>query len=341
MKRLFSIVLCILLCGCIFIGCSSGEADQNSVGSSSYEMERTQIDESAPAVPEDSKAAPATEERFGSKIIYYSTLRIETTKFDDSYTALSEAIKKNGGYIAQSNQSGGYNGVGEYSMRYAYFELKIPAEQFDAFLEQSASFGNVVSRQDSSQDITSSYIDIEARIAALKVQEQRLLELLQQANDIESVLTIEAQLAEVRYQIESYTAQLNQFDMLVDYSTISIELVEVTTFISPNTKTFGQELRDAFVGSWQVAVSFLRGLAIVLIYLLPFLIFVGVILLILLPIFKRNRAKRAARLADQRAAYEQQRAVFEQQRAAAAQQAPAVSAETAGENPYVKQPKKK
>ena len=55
--------------------------------------------------------------------------------------------------------------------------------------------------------MTSAYVDVEARLKSLKLQEERLYAMMEQAGDLETLLAIQNQLTEVQYQIESYTAQ--------------------------------------------------------------------------------------------------------------------------------------
>ena len=65
------------------------------------------------------------------------------------------------------------------------------------------------------EDITNQYVDVEARLESLQAQQERLYELLEQAQDIETVLAIQNQLTEIQYQIESYTAQQRSYDQQV------------------------------------------------------------------------------------------------------------------------------
>ena len=72
-----------------------------------------------------------------------------------------------------------------------------------------------MSKQESTQDVTSAYVDVEARLKSLKLQEERLYAMMEQAGDLETLLAIQNQLTEVQYQIESYTAQQRTYDDLI------------------------------------------------------------------------------------------------------------------------------
>ena len=47
--------------------------------------------------------------------------------------------------------------------------------------------------------MTSAYVDVEARLKSLKLQEERLYAMLEQAGDLETLLAIQNQLTEVQY----------------------------------------------------------------------------------------------------------------------------------------------
>ena len=63
--------------------------------------------------------------------------------------------------------------------------------------------GTVTYTNKSSEDITLDYVDVESRIEALEVEQERLLALLESAQDLESVIQLESRLSEVRYQLET------------------------------------------------------------------------------------------------------------------------------------------
>lgn len=302
MKKASILCLCLIISLACLAGCGNA-SHEYATDSAEYpsaspdfaaEQER-QYQDNAGGLADNS------EQGYGQKIVYSSTLYIETLDYDNSYRAIELALNNSGGHIAYSNQSGGSPGDSYYNARRVYLELKVPAETYETFLNQSENFGNITNRTDSTQDITSSYIDVEARLSALRVQEERLLELLSQAQDVETLLLIESRLSEVRYEIELYTSQKNTYDHMVAFCTVTIDLVEVSNVTPIPTKGFWQEMADAAVGSLRSIVTFLRGLLIVIIFILPYAIIAAcVYFFIVRPLVKRSNKKREALLAQQR-----------------------------------------
>ena len=250
----------------------------------------------------------------GQKKIYKCYLSIESTDFDGNYNAILAKLDECGGYVSYSNMSGGlyYDGTPRY--RSADLELKIPAANYRAFLEAGELFGNIVSRNEQVDDITSQYLDVEARIGSLKAEEQRLLELLKQTGTLEELLAVEERLADVRYEIESYTSTKNTYDSWINYCTVTIDISEVNR-TQPAVQTFGQRIIGAFRESWSGAADFFRNLAVGIIYALPAILILAVIAVAVILIVKKTAPKRQmkARVKAEMKAMKEQQDAQEQQ----------------------------
>ena len=68
--------------------------------------------------------------------------------------------------------------------------------------------------------MTLQYVDLESHKKALTTEQDRLIELMEQAETVEDIITIEGRLSEVRYQLESMESQLRTYDNKIDYSTV-------------------------------------------------------------------------------------------------------------------------
>jgi large-conductance mechanosensitive channel len=239
--------------------------------------------------------ASLSPEQQGLKIIYTAYAELQTEQFQESYDALMSLLSEHGGYVQNSTLSGGYTSTsGYYYNRYADLSLRIPADHYKAFLDAAGSIGTMTSLNEYTEDITSVYIDTEARLKSLEMQEKRLLELLENAEVVTDLIEIESKLGEVRYRIESYQSQMNTYENLLSYSTVTISLQEVTSVTMPKD-TFGQRVLAAIRGSGDAVVDFFDGFVIALIYILPFLLIALVILLVVLAVTRKRRAARKER----------------------------------------------
>ncbi|MFQ8831869.1 MAG: DUF4349 domain-containing protein [Ruthenibacterium lactatiformans] len=138
---------------------------------------RSGRDSTCPRRQNSGSAAPGRR-----KIILNATLSIEALDFNATCTALERAAQSCGGYVSSTSiDTPAYEGA----YRTAYYEFRIPAEQYSVFLEGAGSAGNLVSKQESTQDVSSAYVDVEARLKSLKLQEERLYAMMEQAGDLE------------------------------------------------------------------------------------------------------------------------------------------------------------
>jgi hypothetical protein len=302
MKKLSAILVLALALSLVFCSCaSSGKSSYASYDTAASEDSYPQsnsassdYDFKSESSAQNYSDAQAAAEQYGLKIVYTSTLNIETKEFDSSVEAITGAISSAGGYLSYTQTGGGTSYNGYYSNRWAQYTARIPADRYEAFMAGSSAFGNVTSTDSSSEDITSQYIDVEARLSSLKEQETRLLELLEQSGSLEDLLAIEEKLSDVRYQIESYTSTINTYDDLVNFCTVTIYLNEVRTSTS-SPAGFTDEIKSAIAGSAEGVVNFLKSLLLGLIYALPYLVILAVVVLIIVKAVKRHSAKRAAK----------------------------------------------
>ena len=159
--------------------------------------------------------------------------------------------------------------------------------------------GNVISSGRSAENVTSQYTDYEARLSSLKTQEERLLAMLSESGDLESLIALEARLSEVRYEIESIERNLRNLDQRLAYSTINLEIreVEVYTPTANTQRSFGEKIADAFRDSWKGFGRGCQNLAIWFVAALPTLLVLAAFAASIVGIIKGARKARRKRRA--------------------------------------------
>lgn len=250
---------------------------------------------------------------FEQKRILKGHITAESTDFDTALDTLEQKIAALNGYIGSSEIYG--NSLGASGRRRATLTARIPAASFRTFLDGLSDFLNVTAESTTSQDITESYYDTESKLNSLRVQEERILAMLEKAEDLDTLLKLEDRLSEIRQQIEYYDSLLRAYDSQVDYATVTVTLYEVITLSEPEPEdpSFGQEIEAAFKNSWSGFVEAMQGLLLTLIYLLPLLIVALVVFLVIFLSVKKTAAKRKARAAAERERYEAMRAASQSQ----------------------------
>ena len=313
-----ALMLAFSLCACgqgvpmDFAATESITAPRALETGSSFAMQKSMPEAEAPAENSalaDSAEAPAEAPALQSeKIIYSVNLTMETTQFDETLASFEAAVNACGGYTMYSDVSGNTNyeadGTARLVNRGASYTVSIPAEKLDSFLSEASTYGNVTSTNKSAENVTSRYTDFETRKNSLLTEEARLLELLEKADNVESLIALENRLSEVRYQIESIQSNLNDLDRRIAYSTVSLYLQEVRGYRAnlSVTQSFGERLRDAFRNGWNDFVEALEDIAIgTAEAIIPLTLLIATIVVIVVVIrrkAKKNRAKRAEQPAD-------------------------------------------
>lgn len=289
MKRTILTMLALLLVSCMLAGCGATSANGSAGAVATAPQESYDVTEQASGVTSDAAGSLLPDEAAGRKLVYTTSLDLETKTYPDARDALLAALSKAGGYV-ESNEEGG---SAERGTRWSRMTLRVPADRYAAFLTDASGVGNLVNKQEQMSDITASYVDVQARLDSLETQRTRLTELMEQAQNLTDLLEIQQQLSEVEYQIESYTAQMRAMDDQVDYCTVEVYLNEVDslTVVEP---TFLERIEEAFVSSWVDFGDFCQNLAVALVYWLPALLVLAVILVIVLLAARRSRARMRA-----------------------------------------------
>lgn len=206
------------------------------------------------------------------KIVKHVDMELETKEFDTAFAQILQTVTQNGGYIANQNISGKslrYND--SYYERYASINARVPSDKLDAVCSSIGGVCNVTSQSEQVEDITDRYYDADAHLNSLKLQEERLLDILSKAEELDDVIQLERALSEVRYEIESLTASLRRMDSQVRYSYLNMSLNEVVEYKSVQAppKTFGEKLADSFRRSGRNLSSFFEGTLFFIIEDLP------------------------------------------------------------------------
>ena len=233
----------------------------------------------------------------------------------DSYAMVEEsAMADNGGNLsAPAAQSGGTDKVTESQsaseqnaarklIRNA--SLSVETKEFDAFLasveEQVNALGGS-NRNESVEDVTLTYVDMESRKKSLQTEMDRLQEFLEKAETLEDIITLEDRMSTVRYQLESMESQLRTYDNMVDYSTVHMNIQEVKelTPVIEEEETAWERFVNGFKESVEDVkdsfVEFVIWIGIHIPYFVVFVIFALIVALILKAIVRGNRKKKAAK----------------------------------------------
>lgn len=286
-KTVFSTLAAMLSIMVIFTACGNAKSisqaaptqasDASYSGMSSAVAERGPMAVAPPVFVTDQNKANVTVTAMvpDRKIVKHSYLTLETKEFDTALGQLLAAITEQGGYIeSQSTNGQSLMHRGAYYERSASIQARIPADKLDSVTTAVGGIGNVTSKNESIDDITDSYFDSQARLDSLKLQEDRLLDILSKAEKLEDVISLERALSDVRYQIESLTATMRRMDSQIAYSYLNLDLREVVEY-QPTTsapKTLSEKIAASFKRSGEKLAWFFEAVLLFIIEDLPLIL---------------------------------------------------------------------
>jgi hypothetical protein len=246
-----------------------------------------------PPTDEPAGKAPAGAPR---KIIYTADLQIYVKDMTPAQEAVEQYVKDHKGFVAQRDITGS---VG--SPRRGQWRIRIPTDQFDAFLKQLAEIGEVQRNKIDSKDVSEEFYDLEIRIRNKKSEEVELLKLQKEATDrlqkeptakMADVLAVREKVDQARTEIERMQGRLQYLANLSEYTTVNLTLTELRANIDPRPVAFGTTLGRTFTSSLEMLVSFGQGIVLVIVALVPWLPVIAVIVIPCWLLLRRLRRPR-------------------------------------------------
>ena len=225
------------------------------------------------------------------KLIKTVRMDVETEDLENLLPQISGKISSLGGYVENQEL---YNGsaYSSYRHRSASLTVRIPAENLDGFVEDVKGVSNVVTYNESTENVTLQYVSTESRMKALEVEQERLLELLGKAENMADLLEIEARLTDVRYELETVTSQLRVLSNQVDYATIHLYISQVKVYTEVEEQTVWQRIGSGFKENLRSIGEDMTDFFVWLVTYSPQLIVWAVIIAAAVVILKKKWAKK-------------------------------------------------
>ncbi len=318
-RKLLSIITAVLMVALLMTACSAKNAYDKGTTSSSpeftasdssvdygnakpkYETDVAQAE--APAEAEESGSGSSiggttsastgnTTVQSNEKIIRTFFMDVETQEFDSLISRINSDIKRMGGYVESSEISGrSYSYTN--ATRYGNIVARIPSDKVDGFVNSVGENANVVSKQESTENISLQYIETESKIETLRIEQERLYALLEKEDSLDDIIVLENRLSEIRYELQNHESQLRYYDNKVAYSTItlSIQEVEKLTPVSEQKETVGTRIKNGLGNTMYNLSEGFQNFLVWLIVNLPYLLIWAVIITILVIVTRRGIKK--------------------------------------------------
>lgn len=278
----FLCILSILNCGCN--GTNREAADRVETQDITLEQEYTPSDTTYQSAPEQKVPTPqatsaqqepsAIKPDWDKKIIKTASLQAEVKDYTVFSKGLNQKVKSLGGYISSEQQN-----KTEYRVENTV-TIKVPAAQFDAAVETMLKDVELVeTRQISSEDVSTAYVDSKSRLEAKKQVRQRYLELLKSAKNMSDIIEVQKEINSIQEEIELVSGRINYLGHASAMSTIQLTYYQVfdASRSSEGAPRFLNQLKDSFANGWYWLGELLLGLVAIW----PLVLIVALIALLL------------------------------------------------------------
>ena len=247
-----------------------------------------------------SEAQGETTERL---VVKRAEMRVSVADPAEAMRTVVQWAESMQGYVVNSNQWNSTSDGQTYIN--ASVMVRIPAERLDEMMQKVRDLAadpktGVLSETVTGEDVTAEYVDSQARLRNLKAAEAQLVELLDQAPDLEYTLDIFRELTEIRSQIEVLEGRIKYLEESAALSALSVEFVAEASLqplqIGP-WKPAGVA-KEAIQTLVKVAQDVGTALIKFVIIWVPFLLPIGLIVYFVRKGAKKRKAARAAQAAQ-------------------------------------------
>ena len=150
-------------------------------------------------------------------LIHTASLDIEVNDVAKTIQSTKQITQKYKGYLENSNSR-------NRNKARASLELRIPQSHLEIAMNEIAALGRVTSRSIEVEDVTDTWIDLQAKLKNMRALRDRLRSLLKQTQDVKEALAVEKELARVQSEIDSLEGKLKAMKQHVAYSKLSLAI---------------------------------------------------------------------------------------------------------------------
>jgi hypothetical protein len=203
-----------------------------------------------------------------------------------------------GAFVVSSQEYGATEG----EQPHISMTIRVPAARFDQTMDRLADMAvQVTNRNETADDVTEEYVDLEARLETLEAARQRLLDIMAESRSTKDLLEAEQQLTQREAEIESIKGRMQYLEQSARLSSISIDLsphilsqpVSQQWRPAETARRAVEALVDGLQGFGDFAIFF--GIAI-----LPWLVAAGLLLWLVVALVRwRGRVRDRRRAAPQ------------------------------------------
>ncbi len=169
------------------------------------------------------------------------------------YAAFGGIVSSLGGEITSSSYYETENGKTYYAT------VRLDPAKFDQLGSSLSQVGTVKSISTGSEDVTTQYIDVSARLQNLEASRDRLLELYNRTDNISDILQLEQELTRLQSDIDSTTQQKLYYERQASRATMSVTITEPVPAVDSTVLNPLGQLANVFLGALVFGLTLVVG----------------------------------------------------------------------------------
>jgi len=238
--------------------------------------------------------APITAQAAERLVIKSANLSIVVADPEKRMNEISALAERMGGFVVSSSVYQTYLNDGNEAPG-AYITIRVPSELFQQALDEiRAGAFDVPTDNQSGQDVTAEFTDLQSRLRNLENAEDMLRQIMEEATDTEDVLNAFNQLNYITEQIEVLKGQIKYYEESAALSAISVEFIAQESAqpiqVDPwDISTVAKQAIEALIRALQGIAEALVWFAL---YAVPVILVIGLPLLLIGWVVRNWLAKR-------------------------------------------------
>ncbi|MDR2478969.1 MAG: DUF4349 domain-containing protein [Treponema sp.] len=172
------------------------------------------------------------------KLVKRANISIRAENLAAAENSINALIEQHGAYAASTT----------INENYRNYEVRVPSSAHDRFLSTMSGVGRILEWNESAEDVTLRYYDLEGRLATKQELLKTFQSYLGKAKNIEEILSVEERILDLQSEIDNTGRDLRLLGDLVDYSTIGITIYGPVAALPSSRTTLTERVRELFSG---------------------------------------------------------------------------------------------
>lgn len=233
-------------------------------------------------------------------LVYTCNMKVDVLDFDNAVSVFKKQLDECGGFVENESYSdGGSTGRWYYENEDKWHTysatVRVPSSEYESFCNGTAALGDLRSRNASVDNVSTEYNDLSTTLEIYEAKEKRYISLLADITEDEYAVSVERELTELQVDIAKIKSRMNKIKTDVAYSYVNITISEVKEYVEEPVRndTFIQRLGNTISDTAKGFVNFLEALLLFIISVLPYLVFIGIIVVPIIIFIKKRKRKKA------------------------------------------------